>query len=167
MELGNHYFPPPPSPHESDRSPGHPPQSRRGFPPLPMVRHFDTCSPACLRGQSPGLRLCRRHHRWRHPLHQPVSVRSTPPSPRPRIQILCEKKGRGKKQSIVHFQKLSSFSSSVSNGSIFSVHFQGVGGEHRQTSTKRNLPDISLHFFWRPSDPIRITPQLTAGSALG
>ena len=40
------------------------------------------CSPTCLRGQSPGLRL-RRHQQywWGHPLHQPASVRSAPPTP--------------------------------------------------------------------------------------
>ena len=46
-----------------------------------MDERPDTCGPVCLRGQSPGLRLCRRHHRWRHPFHQPASVRSTRPAP--------------------------------------------------------------------------------------
>ena len=82
VEPGSNNFPPPVGPDKSQGSPQHPSQSCCGFPPLTLVSHPHPCSPTCLRGQSPGLRL-RRHQQywWGHPLHQPASVRSAPPTP--------------------------------------------------------------------------------------
>ena len=60
VEPRSDNFPPPLGPHKSQSSSQHPSQSCRGFPPLTLVSHPHPCSPTCLRGQSPGLRL-RRH----------------------------------------------------------------------------------------------------------
>ena len=90
VEPGSYLIPTLASPHKSQSSPGHPPQSRRSLPPFPLVRHPDPCSPARLRGQSPGLRLRRRQRdRWRRPIYQPASLRSTSPrqpSPSPPLR---------------------------------------------------------------------------------
>ena len=82
VEPGSNNFPPPLGPDKSQSSSPHPSQSCWGFPPLTLVSHPHLCSPTRLRGQSPGLRL-RRHQQywWGHPLHQPASVRSAPPTP--------------------------------------------------------------------------------------
>ena len=57
VEPGSNHFPPPLGPNKSQSSSQHPPQSCRSFPPLTLVSHPHTCGPACIRGQSPGLRL--------------------------------------------------------------------------------------------------------------
>ena len=93
VEPGSNHFPPPLGPDKSQSSSQHPPQSCRSFPPLTLVSHPHTCGPACIRGQSPGLRLrWHQHSWWGHPLHQPASVRSAPsrpayqPSPSPPLR---------------------------------------------------------------------------------
>ena len=62
VEPGSNHFPPPLGPNKSQSSYQHPPQSCRSFPPLTLVSHPHTCGPACIRGQSPGLRLRRHQH---------------------------------------------------------------------------------------------------------
>ena len=59
VEPGSNNFPPPLGPDKSQSSSQHPSQSCWGFPPLTLVSHPHPCSPTCLRGQSPGLRLRR------------------------------------------------------------------------------------------------------------
>ena len=88
LEIGGRWsqeatnFPTLAGPHQSQSSPGHPPPSSRSLPPFPLVRYADPCSPARLRGQSPGLRLCRYQRcRWRRPIYQPASLRSPSPTP--------------------------------------------------------------------------------------
>ena len=82
VEPGSYHFPTLAGPHQSQSSPGHPPPSSRSLPPVPLVSHPDPRRPARLRGQSPGLRLCRpQHGRWRRPIYQPASLRRPSPTP--------------------------------------------------------------------------------------
>ena len=62
VEPGSNHFPSPLGPNKSQSSSQHPPQSCRSFLPLTLVSHPHTCGPACIRGQSPGLRLRRHQH---------------------------------------------------------------------------------------------------------